>query len=115
MSARAAFGAALAAVLVLALVPWSDGPLRRLAGEGESGGAPTLDAPLAIAEVHKLGPRIPDGGTYVVLANGRTPLEQGNLKAVGQLYLSHALPVQDVSRADWTLRLRGNEAVLRPR
>jgi hypothetical protein len=34
---------------------------------------------------------------------GGSPLEQGNLKAAGQLYLPHALPVLDAERAPWVL------------
>lgn len=112
MSARAAFAAAVAGVLGLALVPWTDGPLRRLAGEGESRPSPRFDVPLEIDDLLVREPRVRDGATYLTDASGRTPLEQGNLKAIGQLYLSRALPVQDPTRADWVLSLRGDEVTL---
>ena len=112
MSARAAFGAALAAVLVLALVPWGDGPLRRLAGEGESGRTPDFDVPLDVGELRLLEPGVRTGDRYFVDAADRSPLEQGNLKAAGQLYLARALPVQDAATAHWVVRLRGDEVVL---
>ena len=112
MSSRAAFATSLAAVLALALVPWPDGPLRRLAGEGESGRSADFDVPLRIGEVLLIESRIPDGAEYVATAPGRTPLEQGNLKAIGQLYLARALPVQDPARAEWVLSLRGNDVTV---
>jgi hypothetical protein len=45
--------------------------------------------------------------TYFVDAAGESPLVQGNLKAVGQLYLARGVPVQDPTRADYVLRVRG--------
>ena len=110
MSARAAFAGAFVAVLALALLV---GPLRRLAGEGESGRAPDFDVPVSVAETPFED--VPAGATYVVEASDRTPLEQGNLKAIGQLYLAHALPVHDAARAQWSLSLRGGDVTLRRR
>ena len=68
--------------------------------------------PLRIGEVLLVESRVPDGAEYIATAPGRSPLEQGNLKAIGQLYLSRALPVQDAARADWVLSLRRNDVTL---
>ena len=106
MSPRRAGAAAGAAVLVLALVPVSDSPLRRLAGGKGDGPDPVADVPLDLASFRVVGESHADM-TYFVDAAGRSSLAQGNLKAVGQLYFGRGFPVQDPARADYVLRLRG--------
>ncbi len=91
-----------AAVLVLAAVPWTDSPLRRLAGGEGDGRDPAFDVALNPAPLRDLcDAKI---RSYYVDAHTETPLAQGNAKAAGQLYLACGVPVQDPRRADTTLR-----------
>jgi hypothetical protein len=92
VSARAGFAAAAAVVLALGLVPWSESPLRRLAGGEGDGPDARFDVPLDPAPLRALAEVTPDDTEYVTEAPGGTPLEQGNLKAAGQLYLAAQLP-----------------------
>ena len=112
MSARSALAAAAAVVLALALVPWADSPLRRLAGgEGDSPN-PRFDVPLDADALRAAEETVPAGDEYATVWPGGTPLEQGNLKAAGQLYLSRAIPVLDTSRPDWILSVRDGSVLL---
>lgn len=97
MSARAAFAAVAVAVLAAAAVPWSDGPLRRLAGGEGDGPEPTFDVPLDPAPLQRAGARLRDDARYQTSAPDASPLAQGNLKAAAQLYLSRQLPVHDAA------------------
>jgi hypothetical protein len=92
VSARTAFIAAFAAVLALALVPWDDSPLQRLAGGEGDGPDARFDVPLDPEPLRALADATPDDTEYVTEAPGGSPLEQGNLKAAGQLYLYRLLP-----------------------
>lgn len=112
MSAKRAGAAATAAVLALALVPWPESPLYRLAGGEGDGPDPTTDAPLDLRSFRDVGEPHADM-LYFVDASGESPLVQGNLKAVGQLYFAGGLPVQDPARADYFLRVRGSRVELR--
>ncbi len=103
MSARAAFAAVAAAVLLLALVPWAGSPLRRLAGGEGDGPDARFDVPLDAHVLRGAAERVRPGDEYVTAWPGGSPLEQGNLKAAGQLYLAHALPVLDRERPPWVL------------
>jgi hypothetical protein len=106
VSARSALAAAAVAVLAAAAVPWSDGPLRRLAGSEGEGPDPTFDVELDADALRAAAPAV-DGSDYVTDWPGGSPLEQGNLKAAGQLYFARGFPVLDPSRADWILAVRG--------
>jgi hypothetical protein len=99
VSSRAAFAAAAAATLTLALVPWDGSPLQRLAGGAGDGPAPRFDVPLDPAELESAATSLPVGTLYATIAPNESPLVQGNLKAAGQLYLWRHLPVQDASGA----------------
>ncbi len=111
MSARRALAAAAAVAFAAAIVPWSDGPLRRLAG-GEAGGPdPTFDVELDGNALRAAAPMVGDSD-YATEWPGGSPLEQGNLKAAGQLYFARGFPVLDRSRADWILGVRGGSVVL---
>jgi hypothetical protein len=115
VSARRAFAAAAAAVLAAAALPWSDGPLRQLAGEGESGRGPDFDVPLDRDGLLIAALVLPRDALYFTSAPGGSALQQGNLKAAAQLYLADALPVQDPARAQFVLVLRGREVLFEPR
>lgn len=109
MSSRGAFAAAALAVLAGAAVPWSDGPLRRLAGgEGERRD-PIFDVELDSRALRAAAPLVGDS-TYATEWPGGSPLQQGNLKAAGQLYLSRGLPL--LERAEWTVVVRGDRVVV---
>jgi hypothetical protein len=97
VSASRAFAAAAAAVGALTLVPSEDSPLRRLAGGAGDGPDPRFDVPLNAQALKNI--TLPDGTRYATRAPDESPLAQGNLKAAGQLYLAHLLPVQDPRRA----------------
>ena len=101
-------------VLAAAAVPWSDGPLRRLAGgEGEERDAKfdvELDARSLRAAVSQVG-----DSTYFAEWPGGSPLQQGNLKAAGQLYLPHGLPVLERARAEWIVVVRDGRVVVTQR
>lgn len=106
MSARSALAAAAVVVLAAAAFPWSDGPLRRLAGGEGDGRDPTFDVRLDGGAVRAAVPAV-DGSDYVTDWPGGSPLEQGNLKAAGQLYFARGFPVLDPLRAEWVLAVRG--------
>jgi hypothetical protein len=95
VSARAAFAAVLIALLAAAAVPWSDGPLRRVAGGEGDGPEPAFDVPLDPAPLQRAGVALPADTRYETSAPDESPLVQGNLKAATQLYLSRQLPVHD--------------------
>jgi hypothetical protein len=95
VSVRAAFALVLIAVLAAVAVPWSDGPLRRLAGGEGDGPEPTFDLPLDPAPLQRAGAALRDDTRYETSAPDESPLVQGNLKAAAQLYLSRQLPVHD--------------------
>jgi hypothetical protein len=99
-------------VLALAVIHWDDSPLRRLAGGDGDARDPTFDVALGPAPLRGLcRTKI---RTYYVDAQTETPLEQGNAKAAGQLYVACSVPVQDPARADTVLRFRaGRFQVLR--
>ena len=97
MSARAAVAVVLIAALAAAAVPWSDGPLRRLAGGEGDGPEPTFDVPLDPTPLQRAGARLPEDTRYATSAPDESPLVQGNLKAAAQLYLSRQLPVHDAA------------------
>ena len=103
-------------MLAFAAVPWADGPLRRLSGGDGDGPDPTFDVELDANALRAAAPLIGDA-TYVTDWPGGSPLEQGNLKAAGQLYFARGLPVLESERAVWTVRAGrgGNIFVTRPR
>ena len=111
MSSRAAFAAAAAAVLAAAALPWSDGPLRRLAGGEGDGRDPAFDVELDAAALRAAAPLVGDS-EYVTEWPGGSPLEQGNLKAAGQLYLARGLPVLERERAEWVVLARNGRVVV---
>lgn len=105
--------AALGAVVVaLGFVPWSDNPLYRLAGQAGDGPDARLDAPLDPSPLRAFADGTEPDTTYFVDAADATPLEQGNLKAAGQLYLSRLLPVLERGRAEIFVRLRDGRIVV---
>lgn len=110
MSARATLAGVAAAVFALALVPWADSPLRRLAGGEGDGPDPRFDVPLDASAVRETS--LPTGTTYFVSAPERSPLVQGNAKAAAQLYLAAGLPVQEASRARFAIRIEGERLVV---
>jgi hypothetical protein len=110
VSSRAAFAAAAAAVLAAAAAPWSDGPLRRLAGGEGEGPDPTFDVELDATALRAAAPLIGDS-EYVTEWPGGSPLEQGNLKAAGQLYFARGLPVLERQRARWIVLARDGRVV----
>ncbi len=103
MSSRAAFAAAAVAVLAATAVPWSNGPLRRLAGNEGDGPDPTFDVQLEADDLRAAARTVSDS-TYAAEWPGGSPLQQGNLKAAGQLYFPRGLPVLDPARAEWIVR-----------
>ena len=114
MSARAALAAVAAAVVASALVPWGESPPRRLAGGDGDASTPRFDVNVDAASVPSFEDRTA-GSTYYVEASRERPLVQGNLKAIGQLYLSRAFPVQVDARAEYELVLNGRDALVRKR
>ena len=112
MSARPAFAAVVAAAVALALVPWSGSPLRRLAGGEGDGPDPRFDVPLDADALRAAESAVPADDTYATEWVGGSPLEQGNLKAAGQLYLARAFPVLEAPRARWLLAVRNDGAVV---
>ena len=115
MSARRALAAAAVVVLAAAAVPWSDGPLRRLAGGEGEGRQPSFDVPLDARMLTNAAASLPDDTLYATSAPDASPLVQGNLKAAGQLYLSRQLPVQDIGRASIVFTYRNGAVVSMPR
>ena len=98
-------------MLAAALVPWSDGPLRRLAGGEGEGRDPKFDVRLDADALRAAVPLIADS-EYATEWPGGSPLQQGNLKAAGQLYFARGVPVLDRSRADWIVGVRGGRVFL---
>ena len=96
-----------AAALLLALVPWLNTPVARLAAYDGDGPDPRYDAHVDGAALRRAGDVVPDGDTYFLFTPGASPLLAGNLKAAAQLFLSPALPVTDPRRARWVLRYGG--------
>ena len=97
------------AVLAAAAVPWSDGPLRQLAGGEGEGRDPTFDVELDARGLRAAASQVADS-TYATEWPGASPLQQGNLKAAGQLYLSRGLPL--LEGAQWTVVVRGDRVVV---
>ena len=105
-----------AAIVAAAAVPWSDGPLRRLAGGAGDGPEPRFDVAIDPHELRDLGRSLPRDATYAIDASNETPLVQGNLKAAGQLYLARQLPLHDPRRADVVVGYRAGRVIeLAPR
>lgn len=102
---------AAVAVLAAAVVPWSDGPLRRLAGGEGDGRDPTFDVRLDPSALREEGERLPFGLPYYLDADGTSPLVQGNAKAAGQLYLARQLPVLEPGRAEASFGYRNGRVV----
>ena len=114
MSSSRALVAAAVAVLAVALVPWSDGPLRRLAGGDGDGPDPAFDVELDARSLRAAALRVGDS-TYFAEWPGGSPLQQGNLKAAGQLYLARGLPVLEIPRAEWIVVGRDGRVDVRER
>lgn len=96
------------AVLAAAAVPWSGGPLRQLAGGDGEGRDATFDVELDAPSLRAAASQVGDS-TYATEWPGGSPLQQGNLKAAGQLYLSRGLPL--LEGAEWTVVVRGERVV----
>jgi hypothetical protein len=111
VSSRAAFATAAAAVLAVAAVPWSDGPLRRLAGGDGEGRDPTFDVELDAAALRAAVPLVGDS-EYGTEWPGGSPLQKGNLKAAGQLYFARGVPVLERQRARWVVLARDGRIVV---
>ena len=92
-------------------VPWTEGPVRRLAGADGDGRDPAFDVELDADALRTAAPLVGDS-SYAAGWPGGTPVQQGNLKAAGQLYLARGLPVLDRSRADWLVGVRDGRVVL---
>ena len=114
MSSSRALVAAAVSVLAVAAVPWSDGPLGRLAGGGGAGPDAAFDVALDARALRAAAPRVGDS-TYFAEWPGGSPLQQGNLKAAGQLYLARGLPVLEPRRAEWVLVARDGRVQARRR
>jgi hypothetical protein len=99
-------------VLAATAVPWSNGPLRRLAGdEGGDGRDPTFDVKLDADDLRAAAQMV-DDSTYAAEWPDGSPLQQGNLKAAGQLYFASGLAVLDPARAEWIVRARDGRVEL---
>jgi hypothetical protein len=98
-------------VLAVAAVPWSDGPLRRLAGGDGEGPDPSFDVRLDADALRAAAPLIGDS-EYLTEWLAGSPLEQGNLKAAGQLYFARGLPVLERSLAEWIVVARDGRVVV---
>jgi hypothetical protein len=114
VSSSRALAAATVAVLAAAALPWSDGPLRRLAGGEGEGPDPAFDVDLDARSLRAAALRVGDS-TYFAEWPGGSPLEQGNLKAAGQLYLARGLPVLEPERAEWIVVARDGRVEVRRR
>jgi hypothetical protein len=86
----------------------TDSPLGRVANVDGDGPDPLWDTPVDGAAMRRAGELLPDDARYLLWAPGSTPLLQGNLKAAAQLFLAHALPVQDPAAAAWVLSYRAS-------
>lgn len=111
VSSKRAFAAAAAVVFAAAAVPWADGPLRRVAGGDDEGRDPVFDVELD-ADALRADAALVGDSEYATEWPGGSPLQQGNLKAAGQLYLARGVPVLDGSRADWIVGVRGGRVVV---
>jgi hypothetical protein len=111
VSSRAAFFAVAVAVLAATAVPWSNGPLRRLAGNAGEGRDPTFDVKLNADDL-RAAARMLDDSTYAAEWPDGSPLQQGNLKAAAQLYFARGLPVIDPARAKWIVWARDGRVEL---
>ena len=114
MSSSRALVAAVVAVFAVAAVPWSDGPLRRLAGGEGEGPDPAFDVELDAGSLRAGALQVGDS-TYFAAWPGGSPLQQGNLKAAGQLYLARGLPVLELPRAEWIVVTRDGRVDVRRR
>ena len=112
MSARPAFAAVVAAAGARARVPGSGSPRRRRAGGEGDGPDPRFDVPLDADALRAAESAVPADDTYATEWVGGSPLEQGNLKAAGQLYRARAFPVLEAPRARWLLAVRNDGAVV---
>lgn len=106
--------AAAVAVLAVAAVPWSDGPLRRLAGGEGEGPDPAFDVELDARSLRAAAVQVGDSTYFAAWPRG-TPLQKGNLKAAGQLYLARGLPVLELPRAEWIVVARDGRVDVRRR
>jgi len=111
VSSRRAFAAAAVAVLAAAAVPWSGSPFRRLAGGEGEGRDPAFDVKLDADALRAAVSLVGDSEYATEWPNG-SPLQQGNLKAAGQLYFAGGFPVLERSRADWIVSVRAGRVVL---
>jgi hypothetical protein len=100
-----------AVIVAAAAVPWSDGPLRRLAGGEGDGPEPRFDVAIDPHELRDLGRSLPRDATYAIDASSETPLVQGNLKAAGQLYLARQVPVHDPRQAGVVVGYRAGRVI----
>ena len=98
-------------MLAAAALPWSDGPLRRLAGGTGDGRDPAFDVELDAAALRAAAPLVGDS-EYVTEWPGGSPLQKGNLKAAGQLYFARGLPVLEREHAEWVVLARNGRVVV---
>lgn len=98
--------ALLLGTTLLAVVPGVRDPIGRLANYEADGRDPLYDAAIDGRAIRRGGALLPNEATYYVDAPADDPLLAGNLKAAAQLFFVPALPVRDVSRAEWVLTHR---------
>ncbi len=98
-------------MLATAAVPWSNGPLRRLAGGEGEGRDPAFDVELDAHALRAAAPLI-GNSPYATEWPVGSPLQQGNLKAAGQLYFARGFPVLERERAEWIVDVRAGRVVL---
>jgi hypothetical protein len=114
VSARARAALLAGLVLVTAAVVVAT-PARRLAEADGAGADPVYDVPIDAASVRRAAEAVPDDSTYFADAGTAPPLEQGNLKAAGHLFLTPALPLLDPAEAEWTIHYGPGGRVLAER
>jgi hypothetical protein len=114
VSARARAALLAGLVLATAVVVLAT-PARQLAEADGAGADPVYDVPIDPASVRRAAAAVPDDSTYFADAGTAPPLEQGNLKAAGHLFLTPALPLLDPGEAEWTLRYGPGGRVLAER
>lgn len=80
---------------------------------GNEGGGrdPAFDVKLDADDL-RAAARVVDDSTYAAEWPHGSPLQQGNLKAAGQLYFARGLPVLDPARAEWIVRARDGRVEL---